>query len=517
MRYKYYLDFGTGYELIEIYNNSLKLKSWKELSLMIESKQLLGSFSLIGSAAERAFNIRTSDYYLPFKIEAFNGTSWNLLHECNVDLRGKYNRLSKTLEVTKFKERNRIESEVASSLDNTLKTNQLGVFRRGISKTYASTKLEILGVNTDLDKDAYKNSYDIEGNSVSYYDTRWDYFLWQETIGVSPNLQHVYATRKFDIKPQLNGTTNGYNEILYNSNYIWVKLPPDPYTNESWIDFLIKESYRLDEVLNAIVSGINSSLSFDSADSGVTNWDSLNSYLGDGNEFDGKKIQGIKFTLGKLFNFWKTFYNIDWFIDNNKLKFQNNPYKYYSTSLDWSDDSIYIDEVSFIKDILPDAEEWGFLDTSLDRYYLSYFKKGVETSNNVLKYGVDILHDIITLQEGGLSGNKLIWITLDSGGNAFVRSPKQLFELYSKDRVYSEYAPYEVPINPSSAYIPLASFDTQPIYKVKINKVINDYSSFDLFSKITISGGNVGYLNEYEIDLNTGIATFYIFFSTFVL
>lgn len=511
-KFRFYIDNGSSFDLVDIYDNKLILDVGKKISLAIESKEIQGSFSLVGSIAETVYNNRDTKYYWRFLVEEHNGSSWNTLHDCHVDIRGEYLKKSKVLTLSKFKERVTDAATIEAAYDNSLKTTELGLSHNAINKTYTATQQDVLGVATALDKVAYQAAYDVEGNAVGYTDPRWVYFTWQSTIGITPNLQHIYSTRKFTTMPRLGTSTNGYVEIIFFSVYIWVKAPPQPYTGESWSDLFIKFAYRLDYVLDAIVSGIDSSLSFDNADYGTTNWDSTNSYLGDGNEWALKDIQGINFTLKKLFDFWETFYNISWYIDSTKLKFRNNAYKYFASTLDWSTDSVNIDPINMMG-VLPDTEKWAFGDDSLERYLLSYFDKGILTSKNDKDYSTDIMHDFATLINSNESNGKLVWITL-SGGNAFTKTPKELFELYSKDRVFSEYAPFEVPIDPADAYDDLSSYGTQPIYLISLEKWIDDYSAFDLFSKITLSGSNVGYLNNYSIDLATGIGTFNIYFDT---
>jgi hypothetical protein len=515
-KFRYYIDNGSSFNLVDIYDNKLKLDVGKKISLAIKSNEIQGSFSLIGSVAETVYNNRDVKYYWRFLVEEWNGSSWNTLHDCHVDIRGEYLQKSKTLTLNKFEERDTDASTIQAAYDNGLKTNDLGFSRNAINETYTATQQDILGVATALDKDAYQLAFDVEGNAITTPDTRWTYFTWQSTIGITPSLQHIYSTRKFDSRPVKDGTTNGYVEIIFFDVYIWVKAPPQPYTGESWGDLFLGEAYRIDNVLDAIVEGIDGGLEFDNTDFGTTNFDSTNTYIGDGNEWAQKNIQGIPFTLKKLFDFWKAFYNIHWYVDGGKLKFRDNAYKFFSDTLDWSSDSVDTDAINIINGTIPDTEKWAFGDSSLDRYLLSYFDKGILTSKNELDYSTDIVYDFAVLKQGNDSGNKLIWITL-SGGSAFTETPKELFELYSKDRVFSEYAPFEVPVDPADAYNALSSHETQPIYVISLEKWIDDYSAFDLFSKITLSGGNVGYLNNYTIDLATGIGTFNIYFDTLTI
>lgn len=509
-KFRYSIDLGSGYVLTEVHDNKLKLVPSKTNSLRVETKKLTGSIVFAGDNAENAFNLRTTNYLVPFLIEEWNGSSWNDLFECNADLRGQYLRNSRTLTIDTFEEAESVLSIFLGSLQKSYKTTDLGLSPNGVAQTITSTRLDILSNPTALTQAAYIAAFDLEGNAINVeVDTRWNYFRFYSTSGSSPNWIHTYSARSFNYRPGSMNFQREYVKIQQGNTNSWVKLPPVSYTEESWTPVLSVVSYRLDLFLDAIVSGIDSSLSFDFADAG----DFINTnyrYIGDGDEFNGSDIKGIEFTLQKLFDFFQNYLNYSWYIDSNKLKFKSNAWKFSNSLLDWSSETVSNDDVVYAYNPMPDRERWKMGDESLDRFLISYFDKDIKTSNNELDYSTDMVHDFWTLLQEGKSAGKLVWIELNSGtGVVVVNTMQDFFDSSLIGASFSSYARFIIPTDPSSVYsiVPLGQSDTRPVIRLKHNKWIDDYSAFDLLVRINTDFG-LGYLNSYEIDLNTGIGTF---------
>ncbi len=518
-KFRYYIDLGSGYVLVDVYDNKLKLKPSKKDSWAVESKELTGSIIILGDTAEDAFNKKTTNYFVPFKIEEYNGTAWNDLFECNADIRGEYLRNTKSLLINSFPEAITDLSSLIGALDTSFRTTDLGLSPNGVAQTITSTRLDIFSNPTDLAQAAYIAAFDLEGNAINVdVDTRWNYFRFYSTAGSSPNWIHKYSARSFNYRPGSMNFQREYVKIQQGDTNSWVKLPPVVYSEESWTPVLSVVSYRLDLFLDAVVSGIDSSLAFDGTDQGDTNFDSQKCYLGDGNEFNGSDVIGIKFTLKKLFNFFMNFYDMSWYLDGTDLKFRNNALLYFNSTLDWSDETIDNDSITMAYKPMPDREKWAYADASIERLIISYFDKGIKTDNVEFNNGTDMVHDFYTLLQEDKSANKLVWIVLSTVGSIVqIDTPRDLWDAYIGKHTYAEYVPWRVTPDPSDAYISDEpdNWNTRPIYSLKHDKWIDDYSAFDLFSKITINGSsNIGYLNNYEIDLNSGIGTFDIWFNS---
>jgi hypothetical protein len=512
-KYRYYLDFGSGYQLVEIYNNSIVVRSEKKYSLVEETKTVSGSMEIYGQDAEDAFNLRDDNYYIPFKIEEYNGTSWNTLVESNADIRGEYLRKSKRLTINNFVEAETNASILAASLTKTFSTADLGVSTTNISVSITSTRLDITSGPTALTPTQYAAAFNIENQQVTTTDTRWNYFRWYTTTGSSPSWIHTWSARSFDYRPGSQDNQNGYTRIIYQSKGRWVEYPPATYSDSTFSANLMTETYRFDLFLDDVLSAIDSNFGFDYTDAG--DWTITNTfYIGNGNDPSNDPIEGIEYNLESIFEFVRNYYNYDWYFDGNDLKFEYRPYIHYNSIQDWSDSFDNLDEIGFGYNPMPDRERFQLGDASLDRFLVSYFDKGINTDDNEINYRSELMHDFYTLLEGDLSKDKLVWI-IYSSGTVTVNSLQTFFNSAGIYNSFCQYDRFIVPTDPSSSYstIPKSASDTRPIYSIKHKRIIDDYSAFDLFTRITTGYGN-GYINSYDLELNTNIATFDIWMPT---
>lgn len=518
-KFRYYIDLGSGYVLIDVYKNNLSLKVDKSDSLIFEAKNLSGSISFLGQTAVDCFDNRTILYYVPFKIEEYNGSAWNTLLECEADIRGEYLRLSKVMTISKFQQTATENTSILAALKTPYKLAGL-VQNRQISQTITSTRLDVYSIPTSLTPGAYTLSYTLEGYAVTLeVDVRWANFRYYSTTGVSPNLIHRYSIQSFDYLPGYDEGWNLYFKMLFDGDTYWAKsaVPPVTYAEETFASVLLQRPHRLDDVLYLLINGIDSGLTFDNTDSGDL-FDATQYYIGYTDECNLAEVKGLDFTLETLFKFLLEFYNLGWYIEGTKLKFRERPYIYYNSTLDWSVETVNWDSVKMAYNPIPDREKWEFADKTLDRHYISYFDKGVKTDDLVNNYISPFAHDFFVLKQQSAPSGMHIWIQWD-GSTVTVRDPKYLFDLTkgSSAHLFSEYDPWYIKIDPSQSFVNLPPdvYFTRPIYSVKHKKWIDDYSAFDLFSKIDIDGdtvNNEGYLNSYVIDLNSGVAEFDLWF-----
>jgi hypothetical protein len=540
-KFRYYIDLGSGYQLIDVYDNTLELLVDKSVSDMIASKELTGGISFVGQLAEDTFAKRLTGHKVPFKIEEYNGTTWNLLHECYVDIRGKYQRLSRKISLDSFQEFDKPETKIIEALKTRFNLRDLVVFTQKITFDSDSSLFNIYSDPTSLSEVDYKKFTDIEGRYTSprFEDPRWDYFYLVGSTGVSPNIVYQWACKSFDFNPN---ELEGYDKINYKglNKWVTVTLLGDPVDTINTV-FTV-ENFRLTDVFNAILTAVGSSITyFDIYGEG---FDSINIYIGDSTEIANDSGQGLEITLSQIFDLLRNYHRTAWYIDdsipsNLILKFKWDPLYFFDNTIDWTSETINTDRVEFSDPPLPDIEFFSFLDQnrhdlivanssfsntfSYSSLTLSYFDKGVPTDNNIIDKSVDFYADILGIKRADIESGKPIWINYDLALEQF--TVKDSRDLYSaSDGVtfggangerYSEYTPLYVDnTDKSGPYINAISTNsnTRPIYEMIYNKFINDYSNLSLFSKILFSNSNVGYLNKYIINLKTGQARFFVRF-----
>ena len=522
-KFRYYIDLGSGYVLTDIYNNTMKLKSRKFPSLMTETKELSGSFQLAGDNAEDAFELRTTSYIIPFKIEEYNGSSWNTLWEGNANIGNNYKRNSRTLEINEFVESETLLTKITSALNVPYKTDGTvwALTMVGFTQTITSTRLDIVSAATALTPTQWQAAFDLEGNAITATspDARWANFGFFSTTSSSPTWVHTWTAYSFTFRPGTINFQQGYNKLTYNDLTYWCKAyyeTPTAYNDESWSARLC-EGNTLEIFLHSIFQGIDSTLGFNYTLAGDLPAANLKYFLV-GDTFEDKTGGTVTFTLEDLLDFIKTYYSYDWYIGGLTggvyyIEFKNNAHVYYNSSLDWTSDTSDIDNIEFAHDPMPDTEKWSFLDESLDRFLVSYYDKGIPTKKAEFDYSVDMYQDFWkVLQTGGAAGKFVYTEVLAGVVNTL--TTQGFFNLGGINRSFCSYDRFVVPTNSSSSYttIPDGSSGHLPVYSLKHDKWIDDYSAFDLFSRINLSGLGYGFLNSYEIDLNSGIGTFDIWY-----
>ena len=513
-KFRFKINIGSGLTVVEVSDNQLTLKVEKYPSPAVESKKLSGSIKFTGSTAASIFAYRTTNYYVEFSIEEYYSAAWHLLHTCNVDIRGVYEREKKVLTVSKFINKSGTHEALESGLKNKFKTNELGVSNSEINDSVTSSRLNVYSNPTSLSESDYRAAFSLEGEASPPNDIlRWTFFEYYATTGSSSNLVHQYSARAFTY------AVASYTEIVFQTLTYWVKKPPATYSNETLSVIQMSAALKFSDVLDALVSGIDSTLSYDSTDDGAMPVNTAECYIAFTNEFNGAEIEGIDITLGELFDFIKNYYYVSWYISSSKVKFWVDSFRIYDNTLDWSTETANWDNVSFAYNPMPDQELFAFQDETLDRLLISYFDKEIVTDNVLFDYTNKFYHDFFQLKKGSAPNNKLIWITAPSG-NIAVKDPDDYWTDYDgTDEVFTEQGIYKIPTDPADAFTAVASSSlvARPIYSIKHQKWIDEYANFTVFNRIYLdgnTGNNTGYLNSYEIDLNTGIGTFDIWLNT---
>ncbi len=514
-KFRYSIDLGSGYALLSnVYDNNLKLRFSKDDSLRIKSGSISGSIKIAGTEAVNAWAYRTTTYYVLFLVEEWNGATWNDLFECNIDLRGEYLEQSKVLILGNFIEAESQLTNVLSNIKKPFRTDDLGIAQTAITQTITPTKFDVVSAPTLLAAAAYQAAFNVENYPIPG-DTRWAFFVLTLTTPLGGGVfVYTWSTRQFLYRPGTQANLNGYSETLWGlagafggATRVWWQLPPAvPWTGPPFAAQLTTETYRLDNVLNAVISAFDATLSFDNADAGDLTFSTV-SYFGDGNDFNNTDIIGIEFTFEKIIKWLDYYYDLSWYLDSNKLKFQAAAWEFKNVTLDWSSELTNLDRLEFAYNPMPDREKWSTSDVNVDRFLISYFDKDVKTDDVEIDYTIDLMQDFWEILKGDLSKDKLVWVRL-SGGNVVVRTMKDYFDNAYILASFSEYERFIVPTNPATAYskVGAGASDTRPVVLRKHKKWISDYSAFDLFSFII--GG--GYLYSYEIDLDTGIGEFFM-------
>lgn len=534
-KFRFSIDIGSGYNLIDVYENTLKLVVKRGVSDMIESKELTGGISFIGQLAENIYSRRTVGYKWPFKIEEYNDSTWNILHECYVDIRGEYSRLSRKLTLDSFKEFDKPETKIIAALKQKFNISDLGNTPQTVTQDASSKLLTIYSLPTSFTQTNYKTYYDIEQKYTSprYSDTRWGYFYHVGTTGTSPNLIHEYACNSFDYNPDLDG----YDKISLNGVNYWVIVTASGDPADIITDSVIcKRNYTLEDTIAAISESINNIRFSNIYGNGFS---ANNILIGNSSEFKNENSFDLELSLSEIFNLIRIIYCSAWYVDDGFIKFIWKPLEFYNNTIDWTTETLNVDNVDYSDSPAPDTEFFSFIDA--DRTYdiylnpsftssfnystlnVSYFEKGIPTDENVEDYSLGFYADLLALKKNDIESNKPVLISYnitnkllfinDSrdyylGGNALTFGGKN-------NERYSQYAPYYVN-NPDKSQdyndVPLLTTGTRPIYEIKYNKWLNDYSTLSLFTRILFNNNNEGILNSYEIDMNTGNALFYIRF-----
>jgi len=516
-RFRYYLDFGSGYQLVNVYNNNLQLVSDKSISLSFETKKLKGDITFVGINANQAFAKRAAGYFIPFKIEENVNNVWHVLYECYADIRGDYLYQSKLLKIDNFKTKASIYDKIISGLNNkfTLRNN---IPFYSISQNVTSKRLDIYSIPTSLSYATYMNQYTLEGEPVTLNaDPRWVNFRYYSTTGTTPNLVHRYSIQSFDYLPGIVDGWNGYNPINYQDTIVWVKdtPPPDPYTDELFNTTLLRRSHSLTDTLNYLVNGLDSSVSFLQLHANQLNLNADYQYLGYSDDFNLNEVKDIQISLKEIFDFLLIFYNNAWYVESGYLKFKTAPYFLFNSILDLTTKQIDKDKITFVYDPMPDKEIWKSQDVSLEPWVISYFQKNILTDNITFEYVSPFLHDFWYLKKKLAPSGKFAFFPFINSIQT-IPTFKDLYDLYAGQSGYSEYAPFYIKSDASQLYgnVRPDVYDTRPIYKYEFDINLTSYYNFDLFQKINFANGNSGYLNKYTINLKNGIAKFEVHFDT---
>lgn len=539
-KFRYSIDLGSGYQLVDVYDNDLKLEVKKsDDSDLIPIKKLSGSISFIGQVAEDIFSKRLINYKLPFKIEEYNGSVWSVLHECLADIRKSYERLARVIKITDFEEVSISSLKILEAIDTKFNLKDISpqYLTNPITHDVESVLFTVESRPTDLSASDYKIYYDIEGGYTSprWSDYRWKYFYLISTTGTSPNIVYTFGCYSFEVDPSISE----YEKMLYFGENKWVKISTGSSTTESINVQYSKYNYELYGTIPYMLAKIDPSITISPLY--IEGFDPYNTYIGDTSELKGEAVTGIEVSLAEIFNMLRYYYNVGWYVDNGYLKFKHKPVDYTDNTIDWSSETINLNTIDFADPPLPDSEIFSFLDS--DRYesiyinstvgsyvfpwakfIVSYFDKSIPVEGVVLDRSVNFYADIFNLKKVEIESNKPIWIVYDSSTEVFtIKDCKNFYEAGTTPdglggERFSQYNPWFID-NETNNYILMSSTGsgTRPIYEINYNKWLNDYSALSLLSKILLFNGNTGYLNSYIIDMDTGSAEFKIRFKEIIL
>lgn len=527
-RFRYFIDIGSGYQSIEVYDNNLNLDVFRsdEISYLLKNQQLRGSIKIKGDDAETVFSSRTTGYYKPFKVESFNGSIWSTLVECNADIRGEYLFSQKILTIDNFDKGYANHDKLIADYDvkyNVLDFSPALTKRTIIKGSVTSTSITLISPAVSVNWATYQTIYDIFGRNTGKGDPydRFNYMRLKSSTGTAPNIKHTYQVMIFENSPGVSNT-HGYLKIPWTipnaalgqsystlpillgglDTEYWAKLPTAADQTETFNANYSENCYKASDILNYIVSSLDVSLEFDENDAGdAVLIDDL--YIGSTNELVFKPIESLNLSLKDILGFMKYYGGANWFIDSGKLKFERQQYTYYTSSLDWSSE---ISNVNIEKayDNMPDAEIFAVADKHIPPFFRSYYPKGVVTDGNIFDYSIDFYHDIEFIFENQSNLSDEIFFSLFDGSSVIVRDNKYFNEL--NPHSYSEYPPYYAKGDPSEDYGIFRPdlLNPRPLWKKTHQKAISDWADFDLFSLIT----GLGYLDNYTINLKTNSGTF---------
>lgn len=544
-KFRFLIDLGSGYTLINTYNNELKLEVERGISDAIEAKKINGSIVLSGSLAETVYNKRTVGYKLPFKVQEYDGAFWNDLHECYVDIRGQYNRLQQNLVLENFQEFETENTPIIASIKDKFNLTDLGYDNIPILQDTTSQYLDVYSVPTALTPGDYPDNYTLEGFGSELFpkvpaDSRWTPFFYVSSTGSSPNFIHQYRVRAFEFDP---GDPGVYNKITFNGKPYWVKSTQAGDPNDTYTDNIISQQNQLlANVFNGILDAIDNTLSFNFALAGG-GFNAAASFIGNTSEFTQENTEGLELSLEQIFNFLRKTYRCAWYIDpnDNLLKFRWRPLEYYNNTLDFSTETLNVENINFAINPLPDGELNGFLDdnrisdiyvnasfTSSFKYSkldVRYFEKGVPTDDNIINDENGFYGDLFGLKNSTPESNKPIWSVYNTATKEFFENDALGYYLAGDGSTfggglyegYAEYDRYYInnpdKTQPYNTIVGSGAYN-RPIYEMEYETWLNDYVNLSLFTRLLFSNSNEGIVHSYTIDLNNGSVNFKVRFKT---
>ena len=379
MIYKYYIDYlgGSGFEEIEIYDNTLTWRHVNDINPAIYRIRLDGSCSFKNDVYDNI--IAASDNYLGFKIEGkrISDSVYQTIFDGFFDKRGTSDENKRKLSVGKF----RSKEDMYDTVQNFFKReNNFNLYLtasylvNGLSTTTTTLTALYATAGLGLTPAQYQAAYDIDGNALqtAATDPRWVYFLF---TGTNPDTSHNFDTMSFDARPPFDA---GFTEIDIRVNlglYFkvvkkWVKLPPFAGATESWVKNITGTAFPLGDMITSVVAdmditvpGTATKLSFDlSTDITYTNLEFDKMLIAEASTLS--RVSGYTPNFDSVISFsyftelFENFFDMYWYIDGTHIKFLH-PSEFTNTgTLDLTAITQDLKEISTIEPDIPDYQSW---------------------------------------------------------------------------------------------------------------------------------------------------------------
>jgi hypothetical protein len=516
--HKIYFNFGSGYvEITDVQFSGTLSRALGDNPAIVRIQNdiecVVSGLDFASVFAEIADNI-----VIPYKVEALNNSGSfytfsegecniraNIDHEAEQITLNVFNILDEYSEIYKNWE---IDYDVKRFVDRyTVKTKETPIY------------FENTPICWDGNRADYPVNYTPEGEpwSEAFRDPRWDNFEWvsesQADCAVDFR-KFIYGSEKVRI------ATDGYSRMIFDNELMYAK-PNTSGTTTDVENTVTIEAHRLSDLLNEIVSRVDTSLTFDNSNLTYSGADfdldyfEMISILKDGKESDAK------LNIKQLLEFIADFYQMFWYVDAtaNELKFK------HATELTKSASAKNLTSIengklktSYISEI-PLREKWTMpnvktLDWTYDNI-LYPFDVGSELTYNI-PFSTDfefVWNNLDTVDSAGWvvmrtyvdgSDNFIEFGATSIGGENRHNYLLSLGDILSD--YWTQYRYFKSGVIGGSSFTFNAT-KGRPVQQFELNDNYEDISDIDFTSYVTTSIGNCE-VRQVSTEINKGVINY---------
>lgn len=534
--FRYSLDFGAGYVLVNPFKNDLVWSNEVDINPVITRIKLSGSVTFLGDEYVDIITYRDAgNNYIVFKIEQ-DDSGWNIIFEGNADVRKKYDENAKVIVLNKFNSVNDPYSKILANYKTKYAFKDLAlpsivIFSPGTE----TTTLDAVKVSgTGLNPNDYKDAYDIEGHTTfgGHTDPRWAYFLFRSTDGGG----HNFETMTYIFKTSV---ILDYTEIWFIVDgvytVVWVKLPPFVGATDTFSWALVNTFNRFPDVINKLFTNSTDGLTFTEgtavtytgqSDGGTPyawfNYDKYN--IGEAAEIAQAGNKNSEISLKNVFDIMEKAFNLYWYIDGTALKFKHRTEIITSGTLDLSSITADLREIDYLNGAdIPDIESF-FTEDAKGQFGIGsnifgiveiFYRSDINQLSNSSKKEEPIpINTNVTAMSAGISNTgknrfALVETITDSAPRAIYGtspdlnarlSTSALFGHLNKSRFDDE---ADLATNLKIGWIPLIQIGKKPLLTLtNIKYHISLLTDYDMDKAITVAAGS-GKTTRISQKLNT--------------
>jgi len=546
MRYKYYLDFGSGYTEVQPFNINLTISKKRDINIVANRIVLEGNLSFKKQDFDNIVNYKNSNHrYINFQIKQLVNTTETIIFDGNANLLTSYDFNRKIVTLRQFNYFDFYDKilnnyDISYSIEDLFLDDIAIDTPLVISETVYAVKVP----NTGYDAVQYKKYYDINGRPTAtiaaQQDPRWEYFLYEST---NADGSHNYQTCAFVTKA---ATIDGFEPIVLMENGVqqtyYVKKPISVGMNFYGIWIYGNRFNEVSGMIDALLKIIDNSLSFDAAtdityagqqDSSGTpyvTFDINKLLLGEVSDIAGDGSKGSSISLKKILDIFAQAFDLHWYVDGTHLKFLHVSEMTFSGSIDLTTETTNLNRIEYIDDEIPDTETFETLDSvgvyegtssvgsAWGKMQIYYRNSHNERSQPKIKQNkIEINTNAVAMSNGlcDTGKNQLALIKVeDTTGKIRTISgtypnwnsglaTKTLFAHLNKWR-YGDSA--QLATRFKIGLISLFEIKSRPLKKIPlIKRHISNFANFDIKKEAITTAGN-GFIWSIKQDLNSDFA-----------